>query len=366
MHTFLKEQPQLNLHNREVQDAVLDVARFWLDRGVDGFRLDALNHAMHDLLLRDNPPAPDTGKIRTRPFDFQIKKYSQSHPDMVKFIERLRALCDEYGAIHTVAEIGGDNAEAERKAYTSGETRLNSAYGFDFLYAPELTADFAADVLDNWEHDDGWPSWAFENHDAPRAVSRWCATQDKTAYARMKMALLASLRGNIIIYQGEELGLEQDEIPFGMLKDPEAIANWPLTLSRDGARTPMPWIDETGGGFTAGEPWLPFSQANLDRAVEVQESDPDSLLAFTRQVISLRNCHAALRHGAFENCRVDGALLSFERVTQGQRLICVFNLGSREARLDYDELAGLTLLSVNGGTADTMPGHAALWLLTET
>ena len=174
MHTFLKEQPQLKVHNRDVQDALLDVARFWLDRGVDGFRLDALNHSMHDPRLRNNPPAPDTGRVRTRPFDFQIRRYSQSQPGVIDFIERIRALCDEYGAIHTVAEVGGDKAQDEIRAYTRGNSRLNSAYGFDFLYCDALTPAFVAEVLGASQRG-GWPSWAFENHDAPRAVSRWLA-----------------------------------------------------------------------------------------------------------------------------------------------------------------------------------------------
>ncbi|MBW8755618.1 MAG: alpha-glucosidase, partial [Sphingomonadales bacterium] len=250
MHTFLKEQPQLNVHEPAVQDALLGVARFWLERGVDGFRLDALNHSMHDPKLRNNPPAPDTGRIRTRPFDFQIKRYSQSHPGVIAFIERIRTVCNEYGAIHTVAEVGGDKAIAEMQAYTKGDHRLNSAYGFDLLYAPELTPEVVAETLERWIKGKGWPSWAFENHDAPRAVSRWCAPEDMARFARVKMALLVALRGNIILYQGEELGLEQDDIPFELLQDPEAIANWPLTLSRDGARTPMPWRGEPLGGFT--------------------------------------------------------------------------------------------------------------------
>ncbi|HEY6870196.1 MAG TPA: alpha-amylase family glycosyl hydrolase, partial [Novosphingobium sp.] len=217
MHTFLKEQPQLNVANPAVQDALLGVARFWLDRGVDGFRLDALNHAIHDPLLRDNPPAPDDGRDRTRPFDYQTKLHSQSQPGVIAFIERIRALCDEYGAIHLVAEVGGDKAGPEMKAYTAGPARLSSAYGFDFLYAPQLTPRLIAEAMASWpgtpEADglaEGWPSWAFENHDAPRAVSRWCAPADRDRYARMKIALLAALRGNIIVYQGEELGLEQD------------------------------------------------------------------------------------------------------------------------------------------------------------
>lgn len=364
MHTFLKEQPQLNMHNPAVQDAVLDAARFWLERGVDGFRLDALNHAMHDPLLRDNPPAPADGRIRTRPFDFQLKTYSQSHPGMVPFIERLRMLCNQFGAIHTVAEIGGDHPQIDRRAYTSGNDRLNSAYGFDFLYAPALTAQFVAETLDRWElaadETGGWPSWAFENHDAPRAVSRWSAPEHRDAFARVKMALLMALRGNVILYQGEELGLLQDEIAFEHLQDPEAIANWPLTLSRDGARTPLPWENSPLGAFTTSEPWLPLSADNLVRAVAVQESDPASLLHFTREVLSLRNASAALRHGALIGCNAEGSLLSFERAEGSERVLCLFNLSPETLALDGCE--GEILLAVNGATRSALPGYGALWL----
>jgi alpha-glucosidase len=361
MHTFLKEQPQLNVHDPQVQDALLGVARFWLDRGVDGFRLDALNHSMHDLKLRDNPAAPDTGRIRTRPFDFQIKRYSQSHPDVIAFIERIRALCDEYGAIHTVAEVGGDKAIAEMQAYTKGDHRLNSAYGFDLLYAPELTPAVMVDALARWSRGGGWPSWAFENHDAPRAVSRWCAPADMVPFARMKIALLAALRGNIIVYQGEELGLEQDVIPFELLQDPEAIANWPLTLSRDGVRTPMPWRDEALGGFTTGTPWLPLSSKNLARAAELQERDETSQLGVTRQVLALRSAQPALRLGALENCVADGDLLTFDRVVAGSRIRCLFNLSY--ASIDLPEaIPGTPILSINGATSTQLPGYGALYV----
>lgn len=361
MHTFLKEQPQLNVHEAAVQEALLGVARFWLERGVDGFRLDALNHSMHDPLLRDNPPAPDDGRVRTRPFDFQTKLYSQSHPGVVGFIERIRALCDEYGAIHTVAEVGGDQAIAEMQAYTTGEHRLNSAYGFDLLYAPELTPAVVIDALDRWSQGGGWPSWAFENHDAPRAVSRWAAPADRTRFARMKMALLVALRGNIIVYQGEELGLEQDDIPFELLQDPEAIANWPLTLSRDGARTPMPWSDEPTGGFTVGLPWLPLSEANLARAVEVQERDAGSQLVLTRQLLALRNVHPALRLGTLEHCAADGPVLSFERSAEGERIRCLFNLSPEPVEL-APPAEGQPITAINGATVTALPGYSALYL----
>ncbi|MEO6091927.1 MAG: alpha-amylase family glycosyl hydrolase [Novosphingobium sp.] len=368
LHNFLPSQPQMNLHNPAVQDAMLGVARFWLERGVDGFRIDALNFAMFDPLLRDNPPAPLRERTRTRPFDFQLHVHDQFHADTVGFIARLRALADGFGATFTVGEVGGDEDNVEMKRFTRGEDRLNSAYGFDFLYAPALTPDFVAETMARWPgapsasgEAEGWPSWAFENHDAPRAISRWCDPEHRARFVRVKMALLLALRGSVILYQGEELGLEQDEIPFELLRDPEAIANWPRTLSRDGARTPMPWRDEPLGGFTTGAPWLPLSNANLARAVATQEADPSSLLHFTREMLALRNAHPALRLGAFEACEVDGPLLSFERLAPGERLHCLFNLGAEPlaaARLRPD---ARLLLSVNGAGVGGIPGHSAMF-----
>ena len=366
MHTFLKEQPQLNAALPAVQDALLAVAEFWLERGVDGFRLDALNHAMHDPLLRDNPPAPYVGKPRTRPFDFQIKVHSQSQPGIIAFIERLRAVCDGYGAIHTVAEVGGDNAEAERKAFTLGDHRLSSAYGFDFLYAPALTPAFAAEVLAGWQfdnQDDVWPSWAFENHDAPRAVSRWCPPPDRERFARVKAALLAALRGNIIVYQGEELGLLQDDIPFEHLRDPEAIANWPLTLSRDGARTPMPWTGDAGGGFTTATPWLPLSAQNLARNAAAQEADPGSLLHFTRHMLALRRITPALRHGSFKLLLADELRLAFVRTSGASSVYCLFNLAGADAAWPVEvPLTGRLVLTVGGAAPGLLPGYSALMI----
>ena len=286
---------------------------------------------------------------------------------MVAFIERIRAVCDEYGddeygAIHTVAEVGGDKAIAEMQAYTKGHRRLNSAYGFDLLYAPELTCEVVAQALTRWSRGGGWPSWAFENHDAPRAVSRWCAPADMPRFAAMKIALLAALRGNVIVYQGEELGLEQDEIPFELLQDPEAIANWPLTLSRDGARTPMPWRDEPLGAFTTGAPWLPLSRANLARAVAGQEVDPGSHLHLTRRLLALRKAHPALRHGALGKLAADGPLLSFERSWRGRRIHCAFNLSPDPLATPPALPDGEPIVAINGARADAMPGYSALWI----
>jgi alpha-glucosidase len=328
-HNFLTSQPDLNLHNREVQDAVLNAARFWLDRGVDGFRLDALNFSMHDPQLRDNPPLPDDGRKRTRPFDFQDKIYSMSHPDIVPFLERLRSVMNEYDGVFTVAEVGGEKALKEMKDFTHGDDRLNSAYSFVYLYAEQITKQLVQEASLAWPDDDvtGWPSWAFSNHDAPRAISRW--GNDQHAYARMMTVLLLALRGNAIIYQGEELGLPQAEVPFEMLQDPEAITNWPETLGRDGARTPMPWHDKTpNAGFSDGQPWLPVDKRHLAYSVAKQEEDPNSILSLTRQMIALRNAEASLHHGNMTFLEAPDDLLIFERAAGNEHIICAFNMSA--------------------------------------
>ena len=346
MHNFLAAQPDLNVHNPKVQEALLATGKFWLDRGVDGFRLDAINFSMHDPSLADNPPATDDGR-RTRPFDFQQHLHNQSHADIPKFLHRIRDLLDSYGAGRfTVAEVGGEQADVEMKLFTQGEDRLNSAYGFTFLYAEALTAAITAKTFADWsgKPGEGWPSWAFSNHDAPRAVSRWTTPQHRDAYARLSLLLLLSLRGNVFVYQGEELGLPQAEVPFDRLQDPEAIANWPQTLGRDGARTPMPWTAEAPyGGFSQVEPWLPMSAAHLALSVETQEQDAASVLNLARRLIALRRSHPALRTGSVEQVRAQDPVLSFVRVEGEERLFCAFNLS--DAAVSYSPPAGLKVLT---------------------
>ncbi|MEQ7872989.1 alpha-amylase family glycosyl hydrolase [Sphingomonas sp. ASV193] len=356
-HSFLKEQPQLNLHNPAVQQAVLDVARFWLDRGVDGFRIDALNFAMHDPALTDNPPVANPAK-RTRPFDLQHHVHNQSHPDLATFAQRLRALTDEYAAVFTVAEVGGEQAAAEMKAYTAGDVRLNSAYGFDFLYADALTPDVVRQAIRDWPGADGegWPSWALSNHDAPRFASRWWGEEHRDAFVRVALLLLMAMRGSAILYQGEELGLPQARVPFDRLRDPEAIANWPQTLGRDGARTPMPWTDDPDGGFGSGNPWLPIDPVHLDYNVAGQRADPGSILHWCRRAVALRHTHEALRGGAIRLLdETSDALVAFERVADGERLVCVFNLSDRE--VPYPAPGGSALLACGGANpvASTLP-----------
>jgi alpha-glucosidase len=330
MHNFLASQPQLNVHNPAVQDALLATTRFWLERGVDGFRFDAINFLMHNPALTDNPPFPPGKGKRTRPFDFQDKVHNQGHPDIPKFLGRLRAMTDSYGGRFSVAEVGGDRADDEMKLFTQGEDRLNSAYSFLYLYADELKRELIRLGEAGWPGRDGegWPSWTFSNHDAPRAVSRWARGRDRKAFAEMALLLLVCLRGNVFIYQGEELGLPQAEVPYDRLQDPEAIANWPQTLGRDGARTPIPWIAVAAhAGFSKAEPWLPVDPEHVDLAVDRQERDLDSTLNTARRLIGLRHLHAALRTGGMTLLDAPEDVLVFQRGERSEALLCAFNLG---------------------------------------
>jgi alpha-glucosidase len=366
MHNFLSQQPQMNVHNPEVQEALLGVAKFWLDRGVDGFRVDAINFAMHDPELKDNPPAPHSNSVRTRPFDFQLKVHNQSHPDIPAFIERIRALLDQYGDRFTVAEVGGANPDREMKAFTAGTTHFHSAYGFDFLYAEKLTPTLVREALENWPEgsDIGWPSWAFSNHDAPRWISRWAPDGAQDAYARMAMLLFACLRGNIIVWQGEELGLTQVDIPFDKLQDPEAIANWPLTLSRDGTRTPMPWSASLPQhGFSSVEPWLPFGEDHGFKAVDRQNAEPDSFLNLTRRLLELRNDHPALRVGSCKVLRAADDVLVLRRDLGGDSIVAVVNMSGEEvAWPDEAGPDGREIESVNGAEFGRLPPYGAVMI----
>ncbi len=333
LHNFLREQPDLNLLNPAVQDALLEVARFWLERGVDGFRVDAVSHFTHDAELRDNP-SRDGGR-RTRPVDFQTLRYNADRPETLAFLERLRAVLDAYPQRFALGEIGGpDSAERSLAPYL-GRERLHTAYSFLFLHADAPTPAFVRAAVEEWErlHAGGWPTWVFSNHDAPRAVSRWGGSGPPDHYAKLLNALLLALRGSVCLYQGEELGLPQAHVPFERLRDPEAIANWPQTLGRDGARTPIPWhAERVHGGFSEVEPWLPLDPAHLAMAVDRQLGVAGSVLETTRQLLGLRRRHPALVHGTIRFDDVAEPLLAFSRRLPGDEVYCVFNLGAAPRR----------------------------------
>ncbi len=371
LHNFLKEQPDLNVHNRDVQDALIEAGRFWLDRGIDGFRLDALNFTMHDPNLTDNPPSGVTVEDGLRPFYMQKHVNSMSQPGIVDFIARFGEMLKAYPDTFTVAEVGGPDPINEMKSFTHGDHRLNSAYNFDFLYAADLTAQQIKTSAQQWtqSEDEGWPSWAFSNHDAPRAVTRWAPPEQREEMARLCMLLLLALRGNPIIYQGEELGLPQAQVPFESLMDPEAIMNWPNTLGRDGARTPFPWrAAKVNAGFSSAAPWLSVDPEHAALARDTQMG-AGSMMQFTREALNVRKAHPALRHGSMRFLDDFGdETLVIERVSGSYTTIALFNLSDQTrvahpARFaTHNILLGSRDLSGDQVRSGELPARTAIWI----
>ena len=339
-HNFLAEQPDLNFHNVDVQDALLDTVEFWLKRGVDGFRLDTVNFYFHDRSLADNPPsetrdAPEAPAVN--PYNFQTHVHDKTQPENLGFLKRLRALLDRYPAETTVGEVGAENSLQVMADYTSGGDKLHMCYTFDFL-SPVFTARHFRERIEAFEAmaGDGWPCWAFSNHDIVRHVSRWAAAApfDHDTLAKLAAGILLSLRGSVCLYQGEELGLTEAALAFEDLADPYGIRFWPEYKGRDGCRTPMTWESNApNAGFSSARPWLPVSPDHIARAANRQAGDGQSILAFYRQLLAFRRAHGALRSGAIAFLDAPEEVLAFTRDGAGERLVCLFNFGGREARV---------------------------------
>ncbi|MEQ8781120.1 MAG: alpha glucosidase [Roseibium album] len=362
MHNFLASQPDLNFHNGDVQDAVLDVARFWLDRGVDGFRLDTVNFYFHDADLRDNPPlsageAPSTVDP-TNPYGFQDHLYDKTRPENLVFLERFRALLDKYPGSTSVGEIGADGQAVElTAAYTEADKRIHMAYSFDLL-TPQHSASYVRRIVEdmNAEIGSGWASWALSNHDVKRVATRWGEGKDVSRFAPLVTALCASLRGTPCLYQGEELGLTQADVPFEKLQDPYGIRFWPEYKGRDGCRTPMPWVkDNANAGFSEAEPWLPVAPEHLALAAFEQDKDETSILCRNRAFFTWRQNKTALKKGDMVFLESSDETLVFTRSFRNEMILCAFNLADEEVTITLD---GLDLENLNApGFACTILGN---------
>ena len=368
LHNFLTTQPDLNFRSEAVRAAILDVARYWLTMGVDGFRLDVANYYVHDAELRDNPPSGDPKPALPR--NMQVHAFNSNQPETLDFIAKVRERVDGHGPNMTVGELapGSYSLMAE---YTKGQQRLHTAYSFDFLGAwPGV--EKMADILTQWREgaDDGWPSWAFSNHDVARVTTRWAEAIGcpPPRAAPLFMSLLLALRGTICLYQGEELGLPESDVPFDKLQDPWGIAGWPATKGRDGCRTPMPWKDESLAGFTrAKEPWLPIDARQRLLAVDKQEKLAESMLHTTRRLIELRKASPALVSGAFRVIEAANGLLVFDRERDGEHIQCVFNFTNSDTSRAY-AAKPVVLWSaeavLNGATLMLPPFSAAILKLS--
>jgi alpha-glucosidase len=339
LHNFLTSQPDLNFHEPAVQKALLDVAQFWLDRGVDGFRLDTINFYTHDKKLRNNPPlAPElrnaTIAPSVNPYNHQEHLYDKNQPENLDFLRKLRAVMEPYGAA-AVGEVGDAQRGLEIMGeYTAGDDLMQMCYAFEFLANARPTAQDVVNVMDRVDEvaSEGWPCWAFSNHDVKRHASRWDLDHGGL---KMMTTLMMCLRGSACIYQGEELGLTEADVAFEDLQDPYGIEFWPEFKGRDGCRTPMVWEQSNqNGGFTTGMPWLPVSHDHLHRSVSQQEEDPAAILHHYRRAIAFRHAHPALAKGTHDKVKAHGSVIHFTRTFESETIFCAFNLSDTPAVLD--------------------------------
>lgn len=333
LHNFLSSQPDLNFHNPDVQQATLDYVRFWLDRGVDGFRLDSINFCFHDRALRDNPAKPEAlrlgrGFSPDNPYAFQYHWYNNTQPENVGFIEQLRTLMDGYADVAALGEISSEDSLATTAEYTSAG-RLHMGYSFELL-VDDFSAGYIRGTVERLEAamTEGWPCWAISNHDVQRAVTRWGGADASDDFARQMIGLVCTLRGSVCLYQGEELGLPEADVPFEQLRDPYGITFWPNFKGRDGCRTPMPWTADAGAGFSTGTPWLPIPDAHRARSVAAQEADEGSVLAAARRFLHWRRARPALVIGDQQFLDAPEPVLASVRSHDGTRVLAVFNLAS--------------------------------------
>ncbi len=339
LHNFLNSQPDLNFHNPDVQDALLDVTRFWLDRRVDGFRLDTINFYFADKDLRDNPALPPEKRNATiapsvNPYNHQEHLYSKNQPENLEFLRRFRTLLDEFPAAAAVGEVGDAQRGLELLGeYTSGEDFIHMCYAFEFLEPAPLTAARVAEVFERFDNvaAKGWACWAFSNHDVIRHASRWNLSP---AAQRLFATLILCLRGTVCLYQGEELGLPEADVAFEDLQDPYGIAFWPEFKGRDGCRTPMVWDKSNqNGGFSDNAPWLPVAHEHLAKSVAWQEEEPAALLHHYRRAIAFRRAHPTLTKGTSSAVQADGDVVYFKRSYRGKTTFCAFNLSDTPSAL---------------------------------
>jgi alpha-glucosidase len=377
LHNFLTSQPDLNFHCSAVQEALLGTVKFWLDLGVDGYRLDTANFYFHDVKLQNNPPrgeptGEDPAISSVNPYAWQWHKHDKSQPENLVFLKKLRHLLDQYPNTTMVGEIGDDDGLARVAEYTRGGDKLHMAYCFDLLGNPH-DAPFIHGVLSRFGEvvGDGWPCWALSNHDVTRVATRWgggdVAEQSNSALLRLAAALQMSLRGSPSLYQGDELGLPEAQISFEELQDPYGKVMWPEFKGRDGCRTPMPWSAELAqAGFsTAAGTWLPVSKTHVALAVDKQQADAGSLLNFYTQLMAWRREQPALVKGSMTLLPKDAQILSYVREHEGVKVLCVFNFSAQEAFFDipntYRQVLEISGSGLSGGLLRNNRLHLKPW-----
>lgn len=341
LHSFAVEQPDLNWRNPEVEAAMFDAVRFWLDKGVDGFRVDVIYYMIKDEQFRDNPPNPDfvEGGGGEGPM---LSLYNLNRPEVHDVIKRMRAVFDEYEERVMIAEI---YLPYDQLMMYYGENGDEAHLPFNFrLIQLPWDAEAIRDTISRYEGalpEGGWPNWVLGNHDQHRI-----ATRVGRAQARVANMLLLTLRGTPTCYYGDEIGMIDGEIPPELVRDPQEIGMPGLGLGRDPERTPMQWDNSRHAGFSTFTPWLPVAADYEQYNVEAEKGDSGSMLAFVRKLMELRNGSAALSVGSYTAVPTDEPdVMGYVREHEEERILVVLNLSHRPRIFRMKDGAGEVLLS---------------------
>lgn len=333
-HAFLPLQPDLNWRNPKVRSEMLDIARFWLDKGVDGFRLDLINCLFEDEQLRDNPL-----RLGPRPYLAQRHIHDLSQPESLEAASHLREVADEFVERALMGEVLTDTGEDCISFLGDGTDRLHLSFYLDFARQRWSAEGFRTSV--QWLEDhlptSGWPCYYLDNHDLVRSYTR-LGGRNAESRARVAAAMLLTLRGTPIIYYGQELGMPHSRIPRRLMRDPVGTRFWPLPVGRDGARTPMQWNGGTNAGFSAAEPWLPVDRSVVEHNVAAESTDPASLLGWYRRLLGLRRERQALREGSYQAIEnAPPGVFAYLREDDGERLAVLLNFSGREKAVNLPE-----------------------------
>ncbi|GAC1669569.1 MAG: alpha-amylase family glycosyl hydrolase [Steroidobacteraceae bacterium] len=343
-HAFLKEQPDLNWRNPAVVSAMHEVLRFWMKRGVHGFRVDVLWHLIKDGQWRDNPPNPAYTPSMP-PHHRQLPLYTTDRPEVLEIVSGLRKVVDEFDDRVLIGEIYLP-LDRLMAYYGKDLDGVQLPFNFQLLQIP-WNARGIAELIARYEGvlpAGGWPNWVLGNHDTSRVASRIGRLQ-----ARVAAMLLLTLRGTPTLYYGDEIGMRDVPIAADRVQDPFEKNVPGMGLGRDPCRTPMQWDNSRNAGFTAGEPWLPVSDDYAAVNVATEHQDPVSCLNLYRQLLALRRLHRALSTGDYQPIAASGEVLAYTRHSPQERLLVVLNLGSQEGVFWRDSrgLAGNVLLSTH-------------------
>ncbi|MFA5064984.1 MAG: alpha-amylase family glycosyl hydrolase [Dehalococcoidia bacterium] len=367
-HYFYKQQPDPNWRHPEVRRAQLEVFKFWLKRGVDGFRLDVFNLYFKDDQFRSNPPVTRENRFvgleGIRPFAWQDHIYECDRPEMIPVLKEIRDIMDEYPGSYAVGETLMPTAK--KAAGYCGPDRLHQAFNFKLLECPWNARRFLQAVLDfESALKDNWPNNVLGNHDRKRIAERYARGKDD---ARLKLiaAMLLTLRGTVFIYYGDEIGMRDVHLKRSELLDPLGIHYWPANVGRDGCRSPMQWDSSSNSGFSRSKPWLRVNKDYLVRNVAAHEKDGNSLLHFYRLLIRCRRQHPALLDGDFVPLSVSPkSVLAYLRRNRNETIMVILNFNRNNKRLQFEaDSAGSKweILVSTHGRSSTIEPHRALIL----